>query len=445
MDMGEIRRMGSGGERRIAVVGAGISGLATAWLLSRHAHVTLFEAGAMAGGHTNTVDVTLDGVSHPVDTGFLVFNARTYPNLCAMFALLGVQSVDTGMSFGVSIASPHIEWAGSDLNTVFAQRGNLLRPAMWRMLADILRFNRETTRMAASAHAPPVSLGAYLDNGGYGAAFRDWYLLPMAAAIWSCPTRAMLDYPLETFVRFCHNHGLLQVLDRPRWATVRGGGREYVRRILPLLDDVRLDTRVTRVERTLAGVRVVTGQGMEQFDEIVFATHSDQTLSMLGADATPGERQLLGAVRYQPNRAILHTDVGLLPRRRSVWSAWNYLAGEDGPDGRPVSVSYLINRLQPLPFSQPVIVSLNPFREPASGSVIGEFDYAHPVFDSAAIRAQHRLHEIQGQRNTWFAGAWTGYGFHEDGLKSALAVVEALGGSVPWRGRQPAPLAEMAA
>ncbi|HRP76141.1 MAG TPA: FAD-dependent oxidoreductase [Rhodocyclaceae bacterium] len=438
MRMGEIERLAIGGGRRIAVVGAGVSGLVAAWLLSRHAQVTLFEAGSHAGGHTNTVDVSLEGMTHPVDTGFLVFNRRTYPNLCAMFALLGVQTVETDMSFGVSIESPELEWAGTDLGTVFAQRGNMLRPAMWRMLADILRFNREATRLAASGAGSGISLGSFLETRRFGRAFRDWYLLPMAAAIWSCPTQAMLDYPLETFVRFCNNHGLLQILDRPQWSTVRGGAREYVRRLLPMLDDVRLNTPVARVVRDEFGVSVDAGSRSERFDEIVFATHSDQTLEILGADATVAEAQLLGAIRYQPNRAVLHTDVGLLPRRKSVWSAWNYLAGEGGPDGRSVSVSYLINRLQPLPFAAPVIVSLNPFREPAPASVIRTFDYAHPVFDSAAIDAQARLSEIQGVRRSWFAGAWTGYGFHEDGLKSALSVVEALGASVPWRGEHPA-------
>lgn len=445
MRMGEIERLAIGGGRRIAVVGAGVSGLVAAWLLSRHAQVTLFEAGRHAGGHANTVDVSLEGMTHPVDTGFLVFNRRTYPNLCAMFALLGVQTVETDMSFCVSIESPELEWAGTDLGTVFAQRGNMLRPAMWRMLADILRFNREATRLAASGAGSGISLGSFLETRRFGRAFRDWYLLPMAAAIWSCPTQAMLDYPLETFVRFCNNHGLLQILDRPQWSTVRGGAREYVRRLLPMLDDVRLNTPVARVVRDEFGVSVDAGSRSERFDEIVFATHSDQTLEILGADATVAEAQLLGAIRYQPNRAVLHTDVGLLPRRKSVWSAWNYLAGEGGPDGRSVSVSYLINRLQPLPFAAPVIVSLNPFREPAPASVIRTFDYAHPVFDSAAIDAQARLNEIQGVRRSWFAGAWTGYGFHEDGLKSALAVVEALGASVPWRGEHPAPQTRSAA
>jgi predicted NAD/FAD-binding protein len=438
MNMREIGRRPGGEGRRIAVIGAGVSGLATAWLLSREAAVTVFEAGAYAGGHTNTVDVTVDGVTHPVDTGFLVFNRRTYPNLVAMFGLLGVEAVESEMSFAVSLEAPALEWAGSSLQTVFAQRRNLLRPGFWRMLSDIARFNRETTQLALGGADSGDSLGEFLAVGRYSSEFRDWYLLPMAAAIWSCPTRTMLDYPLATFVRFCHNHGLLQVFDRPQWMTVRGGGREYVRRILAQLDDVRLNTPVRHVFRDRDGAWVHTGGQVERFDEVVFACHSDQALTILADEASDAEREILGAVRYQANRAVLHGDERLLPRRRSVWSAWNYLAGEaaagDDAEARPVSVSYLINRLQPLPFSAPLVVSLNPFREPAPEKTFASFDYAHPVFDRAAIAAQARLPEIQGARHCWFAGAWTGYGFHEDGLKSALAIVERLGGSVPWRG-----------
>ena len=432
MDMSEINRAG-GMPKRIAVIGGGIAGVASAWLLSRRHRVTLFEAGDYVGGHTNTIDIEVEGRRHPIDTGFLVFNDRTYPNLCALFACLGVASVESEMSFGVSLAEPEIEWAGSDLGTVFAQPANLLRPAFLGMLADILRFNRETTRMAATGDAPAISLGDYLAAGRYGSAFRDWYLLPMAAAIWSCPTRTMLDYPLATFARFCHNHGLLQIFDRPRWRTVAGGGREYVRRMLAQLDDVQVATPVLGVERLADGVWVRCRDGAERFDEVVFACHSDQTLAILGAGASSDERRILGAVQYQPNVALVHTDTALLPRRRKVWSAWNYLAGAGRPDERPVSVSYLINRLQPLPFETPVVVSLNPFREPAPGKLIRRIEYAHPVFDQAAVDAQAALPTIQGQRHSWFAGAWTGYGFHEDGLKSAMVVARALGAEIPWQ------------
>ncbi|MBA4742427.1 MAG: FAD-dependent oxidoreductase [Azoarcus sp.] len=429
-------RSGLGGgdnARRIAVVGGGIAGLASAWLLAREYRVTLFEAGSYVGGHTNTVDVELDGVRHPVDTGFLVFNERTYPNLCALFSELRVPVAQSEMSFAVSLDAPDLEWAGSDLGTVFAQKSNLARPAMWRMLADIVRFNRAATAMAREGGAPDVSLGAYLDAARYGQAFRDWYLLPMAAAIWSCPTRSMLAYPLATFVRFCRNHGLLQVLDRPQWRTVCGGGREYVRRMLATLYDVRVGCPVEHVARDGSGAWLRAGGAAERFDEVVFACHSDQTLAILGNDASETERRVLGAVPYQRNRAVLHTDPALLPRRRSVWSAWNYLSAGGGDAARPVSVSYLINRLQPVPFQRPVVVSLNPFREPDPRHVIDEFDYAHPLFDQGAIDAQSRLGMLQGLRHSWFAGAWTGYGFHEDGLRSAMQVAEGLGVVAPWR------------
>ena len=432
MNMSEFDRAGVV-PKRIAVIGGGIAGLASAWLLSRRHRVTLFEAGDYVGGHTNTIDIAVEGHRHPIDTGFLVFNDRTYPNLCALFACLGVASVESEMSFGVSLAEPEIEWAGSDLGTVFAQRSNLLRPAFLGMLSDILRFNRETTRMAAEGDAPPVSLGDYLAAGRYGSAFRDWYLLPMASAIWSCPTRTMLDYPLATFARFCHNHGLLQIFDRPRWRTVAGGGREYVRRILDELDDVQVATPVLGVDRRPDGVWLRCRDGAERFDEVVFACHSNQTLAILGAGANLDERRILGAVKYQPNLALVHTDTALLPRRRKVWSAWNYLAGAGRPDERPVSVSYLINRLQPLPFETPVVVSLNPFTEPARDKLIRRIEYAHPVFDQAAVDAQAALPTIQGRQRSWFAGAWTGYGFHEDGLKSALVVARALGAEIPWQ------------
>ena len=421
--------------RRIAVVGGGIAGLGAAWLLGREHSVTLFEASSYAGGHANTVEMTVDGLTHPVDTGFLVFNRRTYPNLCGLFRELDVPVTESNMSFSASLSSRDIEWAGSGLGALFAQKSNLLRPAFWGMLRDLLRFNRETTRLARDHSAPDVSLGTYLDANNYGAAFRDWYLLPMAAAIWSCPTEQMLAYPLTTFLRFCHNHGLLQIIDQPQWMTVRGGSREYVKRMLSGIADLRLALPVLSVRRDAQGVQVTTRQATENFDAIVFACHSDQTLRILGQGATKAERAVLGAVKYQPNRAVLHTDVALLPRRKKAWAAWNYLAGEGRPDQRPVSVSYLLNMLQPLPFKTPVVLSLNPFRTADPAKVLAEFAYDHPVFDQAAIDAQAYLPALQGQRHTWFAGAWTGYGFHEDGLKSGVEVAAMLGAVAPWRAR----------
>lgn len=435
MKMGEFnaRLLDQGNRQRIAVVGSGIAGLGAAWLLRNQHDVVLFESASRLGGHTNTVDVSLDGVTHGVDTGFLVFNRRTYPNLCALFAELDVPVTTSDMSFAVSVSEPDIEWAGSSLATVFAQKRNLARPAFWRMLQDIVRFNRETTQAAREHALPAISLGDYLDRNRYGAEFRDWYLVPMAAAIWSCPPRTMLEYPVATFLHFCHNHGLLKVTDRPQWMTVNGGAREYVRRIAAQLPDIRLDCPVAGVRREAGKVELLTARGTELFDQVVFACHSDQSLKILGAAATPLERAVLGAVRYQPNRALLHTDPALLPRRRSTWSAWNYAASAGASAERSVAVSYLINQLQPLPWKTPVVVSLNPFREPAPEHLIAEIDYAHPVFDAAAVAAQAHLPMLQGRNHTWFCGAWTGFGFHEDGLRSAVDVCAMIGAVAPWK------------
>jgi predicted NAD/FAD-binding protein len=410
---------------KVAVIGSGIAGLSCAWKLAQEgAHPVLYEAGDWFGGHTHTVDVTLDGVTHGVDTGFLVFNDRTYPALIKLFAQLGVPSVASDMSFAVKL--PGLEWAGSSLDTVFAQRRNLLRPSFLRMLGQILRFNREATAAAMLGRGADTSLGEFLDAGGYDDQFRNWYLLPMAACIWSCPPRQMLEFPLPTFVRFCHNHGLLQVNDRPQWRTVPGGARQYVERMLAGVEDKRLATPVLAVERK-PGVRhpvqVHTAQGSEGFDEVVLACHSDQALQLL-QEPRAEEREVLSAVRYQPNRAVLHTDAACLPVRQKAWSAWNYES--DGGAEPQVCVHYLLNKLQPLPFKQPVIVSLNPLHEPDAAKVIGSYDYSHPVFDARSTSAQAALPLFQGRQHTWFAGAWTGYGFHEDGLRSGLAAADGI-------------------
>jgi predicted NAD/FAD-binding protein len=430
---------------KIAIVGAGISGLGCAHVLARSHAVTLYEAEPRLGGHTNTVEVTLDGISHPVDTGFLVYNERTYPNLIRLFAELGVPTIKSDMSFSVSLplskgadGGQRLEWAGSNLDTVFAQRRNLLRPAFLSMLRDLLRFNREATAVAQGRIVcGDLTLGQFLDRRRYGTPFRRWYLLPMAGAIWSCPLETMLSYPAATFIRFCHNHGLLQVSDRPQWYTVAGGARQYVQRIAAGLADVRVGEPVLEVTRLAADSRVAvrSGSGTEHYDHVVLATHSDQSRRLLG-DADAGEAGVLAPVGYQPNRAILHTDARLMPQSRKCWSSWNYLSS--GGSEPQVAVTYLLNKLQPLPFTTPVFVSLNPLVEPRRESVIADFDYAHPVFDAAAIRAQKRLPDVQGRRRVWFAGAWTGYGFHEDGLKSGLAVAESLNALEQHRSRRAA-------
>ena len=417
---------------KTAVIGSGISGLAAALRLSASRPVTLYEAQPRLGGHAHSVDISLEGITAAVDTGFLVYNERTYPQLIALFAELDVPTAPSDMSFSVSVGPHDFEWCGTSLATLFAQPANALRPGFWRMLVDILRFNRQATRLALQADAGldadtlGMPLGDFLARHGYSRSFRDGYLLPMAAAIWSCPMSTMAGFPVGSFARFFHNHGLLSLTDRPQWHTVRGGSREYVRRIAAQLDDVRLGTPVLAVRRLgaqgAAGVAISTASGTEAFDQVVLACHSDQAMALL-ADLDPQERDILQAIPYQPNQAWLHTDAALMPRRRSAWAAWNYLS-DGNPQAPKVSVTYWLNRLQPLPFRQPVLLSLNPLQAPADERVIARFDYEHPIFDQAAVAAQRRLRNIQGRRNTWFAGAWTAYGFHEDGLRSGLAVAD---------------------
>ena len=427
--------------QRIAIIGSGISGLAAAHGLNGHADIALFEAASYFGGHTHTVDITLptpEGPrTHGVDTGFLVFNERTYPQLIALFAELGVPSAKSDMSFSVQVphGSGQLEWSGSSLATVFAQASNALRPGFWRMLRDILRFNRICTGIAQRNAETELTqpLGAFLAAQRFSTEFRDWYFLPMLGCIWSCPTQQMLEFPVATMIRFCHNHGLMQVSDRPAWWTVPGGARQYVEKIVAQIPDRRLNTAVLSVRRDDQGValqfRDSTGTHTERFDKVVFATHSDETLALL-TDASAAEREVLSAVAYQPNVAVLHTDASVLPRRRSAWAAWNYQGGAGaGPTAQPrVCLHYLLNKLQPLPFAQAVVVSLNPLHAIDPALTLGRFHYAHPVFDLAAIRAQSQLPALQGHKDAFFCGAWTGYGFHEDGLKSGLDVAARIAG-----------------
>ncbi len=421
---------------KVAIVGSGISGLAAAHQLRQHAHVTLFEAGSYFGGHTHTVDVTLPGEDGPVtwgvDTGFLVFNERTYPRLIALLDELQVETTSTDMSFSVQVprssGQRELEWSGSNLATVFAQKRNLMSPRFMGMLSDLVRFNRLCTEIAIQANEKELvaPLRDFLDRHHFGTAFRDWYFLPMLGCIWSCPTDQMLEFPVATMIRFCHNHGLLQVNNRPRWHTVVGGAKHYVDKIIAGLPDARLNTPVTSIERDAAGVMVHTVHSSERFDHVVLATHSDQALRLLKRP-TRTESDVLGAIRYQPNRAVLHTDSSVLPRRKAAWAAWNYERAVDGSqESTRVCLHYWLNRLQPLPFKETVVESLNPVRPIDPSKVIAEFEYSHPVFDLAAIQAQERVQELQGEQHTWFCGAWTGYGFHEDGLKSGLAVAQEL-------------------
>jgi predicted NAD/FAD-binding protein len=421
---------------KLAIVGSGISGLAVAHTLKDHADITVFEAGDYFGGHTHTVDITLPTpqgmITHGVDTGFLVFNERTYPNLINLFAELNVETAPSDMSFSVKVPGAlngkTLEWSGTDLNSVFAQRGNLVNPRFWRMLLDVMRFNALCTRIAKEQREKEMQqpLSDFLRTHKFSEPFRDWYFLPMLGCIWSCPTDQMLQFPVATMIRFCHNHGLIQVTNRPQWFSVVGGARNYVEKILAGVHDKRLNTPVRLIERDALGVRIITDGHAERFDQVVIATHTDQALSLL-REASGEERSLLGAIRYQDNRAVLHTDASVLPANPKTWAAWNYeRAASSERESSRVCLHYLLNRLQRIPFAQPVVVSLNPLHDIDPATIVGEYDYAHPVFDLGAIAAQKRLPLLQGQKHTWYAGAWTGYGFHEDGLKSGLQVGRAL-------------------
>lgn len=427
--------------QRIAIVGSGISGLSAAHHLKGQAEVTLFEAGDYFGGHTHTVDVTLPTATgmqtHGVDTGFLVYNERTYPGLIGLFEDLNVTTAKSDMSFSVQVPrgkdQAALEWNGANLNTVFAQRSNLFRPSFLRMLRDVIRFNTLATDLAQrnQDHELAQPLSGFLYSHQFSDAFRDWYLLPMLGCIWSCPTDQMLQFPVATMIRFCHNHGLIQVNNRPQWFTVAGGARHYVEKILAAIPDKRLNTPVQRITRDAHSVTVQTHAGSERFDRVILATHADQSLAML-AEPTPQEVATLSAIRYHPNRAVLHTDTRVMPQRKLAWAAWNYeRAAQDSTESTRVCLHYWLNLLQPLPFTQDVIVSLNPLGEIDPSQVIGEYDYAHPVFDLPAIRAQTQMSQLQGQQHTWFAGAWMGYGFHEDGFKAGRDAAQNLLASSP--------------
>lgn len=425
--------MGEGTPLRIAVIGSGISGLSAAWLLSRRHHVTLIEREARAGGHSRTIDVDTGSASIPVDTGFIVYNEATYRNLTHLFAHLRVKTLASDMSFSVSLDGGKLEYSGSrDRKGLFAQKRNLISPRFWSMLRDLIRFYRE-----APAHAGKLglaTLGEFLAEHKYGRAFRDDHLLPMAAAIWSAPTPAILDYPAEAFIRFCENHGLLKLNDRPRWRTVAGGSRTYVAAMLnDLRGTVNLGRGVARIERVADGVLLTGSDGAsERFDRVVVATHADTALKLL-ADPSDAERRLLSPFRYSRNAAVLHSDPVLMPKRRKTWSSWNYLGTrKPGAATSDLCVSYWMNRLQDLGPERDLFVTLNPRIPPRPDTVIDSVMFDHPLFNAAALQAQRDFWNIQGERGTYYCGAWLGAGFHEDGLQAGLAVAEMLGVARPW-------------
>jgi len=418
---------------RIAIVGSGIAGLSAAWLLNQRHQVTLYERNGYFGGHTNTRMVQTPSGPVPVDTGFIVFNQPNYPLLTALFEHLGVPTQPTRMSFSVSANGGSYEYAGSGLSALFAQRSNLLSARHYRMLGAILRFNRDARRALRGGNLAGATIEEFISAGGYGETLRNRYLLPMAAAIWSCPVETMASFPAESLLRFFANHGLLDLRNRPQWRTVCGGSHEYVKKLLqPLQGHSACRDRVTAVQRSADGVTVhAESSGARRFDAVVLACHADQALRLLD-QPSQRERSLLGAFRYQRNRALLHSDAGLMPRRRTVWSAWNYLTSEGRDGTEAVSVSYWMNCLQQLEQAPPLFVSLNPLREPQPSSLIAEMDYDHPVFDQQALAAQRLLGTLQGDQGVWYCGSYFGYGFHEDALRSAVQVARRLGVELPW-------------
>lgn len=416
---------------KIAVIGAGVAGLGAAWLLSRKHDVVVYEREDRFGGHSCTVDAPVPGGTRPVDVGFIVFNERNYPNLVALFDHLGVPTENSDMSFAVSLDEGRFEY-GSSFGGYLGQRRNMVRPSFLRMTHDILRFNRLAPQLLDRSEDLDFTIGNFIDDAGLSDAFRDRYLVPMASCIWSTPLGRMLDYPAQSFVRFFNNHGLLTIGPQLQWRTVSGGSRSYVERIAtPLRARARLATPARAIRRDSQGVQVRDGSGhWDRFDKIVMACHADQALALL-EDADGPERDLLGRFGYSSNEVWLHGDLSLMPKRRSVWSSWNYVADRRSEVAN-VSVTYWMNRLQNLPNETPLFVSVNPGRAPSPATAYARFNFEHPMYDAAAIRAQRGLHAIQGVRDTYFCGSYCGYGFHEDALSAGLDVAEQLEVRRPW-------------
>jgi uncharacterized protein len=417
--------------KNIAVIGSGIAGMSAAWLLSQGHSVTLYEKNGRIGGHSNTVMVNTSSGSIPVDTGFIVFNDATYPNLIALFEHLGVPTKASDMSFGVSLNGGRTEYSSVGASAFLAGGRNLMSPRFWSMTLDLLRFYQHAPLEMLETRDEMISLGEYLKRRGYGDPFQRDHLLPQAAAIWSASMAEIHHYPACAFVRFFENHGLLKLKGRPQWRTVEGGSRAYVEKLTTAYaDNVRLNAGAVSVRRDAGAAWVRDAQGRaDRYDDVVIATHGDEALAMLD-DPSADERALLGAFRYAKNRAVLHTDAGLMPKREPLWASWNYVG--DNPDGGCV-VSYWMNKLQRLPCRENIFLTLNPRTMPRPDTILYETEYDHPMFDAAAMRAQERVWSLQGVRNTWFCGAHFGAGFHEDGLQAGLAVAEQLGGvRRPW-------------
>lgn len=419
---------------RIAVIGSGIGGTSSAWLLSQLHEVDVYEAEPRLGGHTCTLDVSAGGSTFPVDSGFMVFNRRTYPNITRFFEHLGVVASDADMSFSVQVRDEDIEWSGSSLDTVFAQRKNLANPKFLRMLSDVLRFSRDADRLLADPTVAELTLGQLIEREGYSASFSDWYLIPMGDAIWSTPPGDMLDYPAHTFLRFCDNHGLLHVTGKPMWLSVKGGARTYLE--LAAKDfsgSTYLGEPVTAVRRTETGMIVETAKRTETYDQVVMATHPPETRAILGDSMTEAEREVLDPFNYWKNDIVVHTDESFMPTTRRAWASWNWYSSTSDITKSMLMLTYQINTLQSLPENVPTVMeTLNRDHEPAEGTLLEHLVFDHPMYSRDAVEAQGRLPRIQGADRIWFAGAWTRYGFHEDGMLSGVRVAEALGATLPW-------------
>lgn len=416
--------------KKIAIIGSGISGLGFAYIaLKNQLDITLFEKNNYFGGHSNTIDIDVNNKSIAVDTGFLVHNRITYPNLIQLFEQLDVEIVDSDMSLSIKVEDENFEWGGSNLDTVFGQRSNLFNINFYLFLKQILKFNKEANNYLAWAKEDTNrTLGDLLAHFGYGKEIKDWYIIPMAAAIWSTPANKILDFPAHTFITFSLNHHLLQVNDRPTWRTIKGGSRNYVKKITNLIDKKKLNTPILSVENKDDKVIVTTNEGTEEFDFVIFASHADESIKLI--KNPPLElKNIIGSFPYEKNVAYVHSDESFLPKRKKLWSSWNYV---NSKKDSAVTVNYLINKLQPLDTEVPIIVTLNPHRPIDPNKTYRVIEYAHPLFDSKAIHAQNQIASIQGKNNMFFIGAWSGYGFHEDGLKSAVRLAKTLNLKIPW-------------
>ena len=427
------------GRKKIAIIGTGISGLSAAWLLNSHHDVTVYEQHDYVGGHSNTAEIQVDGQTIAVDTGFIVYNPVNYPNLVALFKHLDVQTNVSDMSFAASLNDGSLEYSGTDLRGLFAQPMNLFRPRFLRMLSDLARFYKQAPQLTGKRSLAKIPLGAFLHEHGYSQAFIYDHLMPMGAAIWSSSVQQMLEFPTLAFLRFFDNHGLVQLNNRPEWRTVTGGSREYVSRLTASFSGrIRTEQPVVSLERK-GGVQVLVtaGGSREKYDHVVLACHADQALQLL-ARPTADEQAVLSNIRYQANTAVLHTDTNLMPKRKRAWASWNYIGAGESPTEQVLCVTYLMNRLQNIPTTAPIMLTLNPCRHIAPEKIIRSYEYDHPMFNAAAIQSQPRLWDLQGKQNTWFCGAYFGSGFHEDGIQAGLAVAEKLGGlKRPWTVESP--------